>query len=181
MTIKKPQFHTVLLLFAAGVLLAGTSVVVGQAPATEGQALQGELRRMNKNIERIATLLERSVEGQNLELLMQRVEMGSSRLSVAEQNLRGAQTSRASIDDERREIEMRLAQLAGDLDSGTIDMPLEEIERFTQELDLQLRLLKDKVREADREIIALENEVMRQRSRVREWQDYIDGKLSERQ
>ena len=149
--------------------------------AAEASALQGELRRLNANIERIAKLLEQSVEGQQLELLIQRVEMGASRLSLAEQNLHNAKTSRASIDDEKREIEMRLAQLAGELDSGTIDMPLEDLERYTQELDLRLELLRDKVRDADRQIIEIENEVMNQRGRVRDWQDYIDQKLTERQ
>ena len=38
------------------------------------------------------------------------------------------------------------------------DRPLEEIERYSQELDLQLRLLKDQLRDADRQILALEND-----------------------
>lgn len=156
---------------------------MAQAPALapEAQALQGELERLNKNIERIAVLLERSVEGQQLDLLIQRVEMGSNRLALAEQNLHSAKTSRNVIDDEKREIEMRLEQLASGLDSGDIDMPLEEIERYSHELDLRLTLLKAKLRDADRQIIELENEVMRQRGRVRDWQDYIDEKLTEGQ
>ena len=144
----------------------------------ESLDLQGEIRRLNKNIERIATLLERSVEGQQLELLIQRVEMASSRLSMAEQNLHSTKTSRANLDDEKRELEMRLDQLAGQLDTGDIDMPLEEMERYTQELGLQLRLLNERVHDADRQIIELENEVMNQRDRVRDWQDYIDEKLT---
>jgi chromosome segregation ATPase len=171
------------------ILLSGISYTWGAAPsnaqtpalAPEAQALQGELERLNKNIERIAALLERSVEGQQLDLLIQRVEMGANRLSLAEQNLHSAKTSRNAIDDEKREIEMRLGQLASGLDSGDLDMPLEEIERYSHELDLQLTLLKAKVRDADRQIIELENEVMRQRGRVQDWQDYIDEKLTEGQ
>jgi len=143
--------------------------------------LQGEIQRLNKNIERIATLLERSVEGQQLELLIQRVEMASNRLSLAEQNLHSTKSTRANLDDEKRELEMRLDQLAGQLNTGEIDMPLEDMERYTQELGLQLRLLNERVRDADRQIIELENEVMNQRDNVRDWQDYIDEKLTSMQ
>jgi hypothetical protein len=58
---------------------------------------------------------------------------------------------------------------------------LEEIERYSHELDVRSTLLKAKVRDADRQIIELENEVMRQRGRVQDWQDYIDEKLTEGQ
>ena len=67
------------------------------------------------------------------------------------------------------------------LDIGEIDMPLEDMERYTQELGLQLRLLNERVRDADRQIIELENEVMNQRDNVRDWQDYIDEKLTSMQ
>ncbi len=96
---------------------------------------------------------------------------------MAEQNLRSAQATRSSAHGEKMEIEARLAQVAEDLDRGALDMPLEEIERFTQELDLQLRLLKEKLKNADREILELENEVMKQRASIRNWQDYIDEEL----
>lgn len=170
-------------------LLLVTLCVPATGPATaqsepldpQTTALQTELRRLNKNIERIATLLERSVEGQQLDLLIQRVEMGSNRLSLAEQSLRSAKISRAAIDDQKREIDARLGQLAEEIDVGTLDMPVEELERYTRELGLQLKLLKEKVRDADRQILELENEVMNQRDRVRDWQDYIDEKLTSRQ
>lgn len=112
---------------------------------------------------------------------MNRVDMGASRLSVAEQNLRSAKATRSSLDDERLEIEARLAQMAETFDSGTTEMSLEELEQYTRELDLQLNLLKDRLRDADREINELENDVLRQRGNIRDWQDYIDGELTSRQ
>jgi chromosome segregation ATPase len=65
-----------------------------------------------------------------------------------------------------------------ELDRGNLDMTLEELEQYTRELDLHLQLLKDRLRDADREIIELENEVMRQRGHIRDWQDYIDEELT---
>lgn len=167
-----------LLLVTLCALATGPTIAQSETLDPQTAALQSELQRLNKNIERIALLLERSVESQNLDLLIQRVEMGSSRLSLAEQNLRSAQMSRSSIEDEKRELEARLGQLADELDSGTIDMPVEELERYTRDLGLHLTLLKERVRDADRQIIELENEVMSQRESVRDWQDYIDEKLT---
>ena len=113
--------------------------------------------------------------------MIQRVEMGANRLAVAERNLRSAQDTRTVIDNEKLEIEARLTQMADDLDRGAIDMPLEEMEQYTRALDLRLQLLKERLRDADREIIELENEVMRQRGSLRDWQDYIDDELTSRQ
>lgn len=153
-----------------------------EAPIQAPEAsLHAQLERLNGNIERIAQILERSLQGQQLELLIQRVEMGSSRLSVAEQSLLTAQATRTNLDNEKMEIEARLDQMADGLDRGTFDMPLEEIEQYTRELDLQLQLLKERLRDADRQIIGLENEVMRQRDSIRDWQDYIDKELTSRQ
>jgi len=175
---KLDRLPFVLLLTLALLLLAGVAArgqeELDDSPAT----LHSQLERLNDNIERIAILLERSLQGQQLDLLIQRVEMGASRLAVAEQNLRSAQTTRASIDNEKSEIEARLTQMAEELDRGNPDMTLEEIEQYTRELDLHLQLLKDRLRDADREIIELENEVMRQRGHIRDWQDYIDEELT---
>ena len=175
------------LLFAGALPVIMSLLVASPAPGQNEPLdprsldLQGEIQLLNRNIERIATLLERSVEGQQLELLIQRVEMASSRLSLAEQTLHSAKSSRANLDDEKRELEMRLDQLAGQLDTGEIDMSLEDMERYTQELGLQLKLLNERVRDADRQIIELENEVMNQRDNVHDWQDYIDEKLTSMQ
>jgi hypothetical protein len=169
---------------ASVLVIAGLASAAGRAqdaPIETSPALEVQLERLNKNIERIADLLEQSLAGQHLDLLMQRVEVGASRLAVAEKNLRDAQATRSALDDEKLEIEARLAQMAEALDSGTVDMPLEELERYTRELDLRLQLLKDRLRDADREIFGLESEVIRQREHIRDWQDYIDEELTSRQ
>jgi hypothetical protein len=172
----------VLLSFLVSGLMAQPAAYAQQEPLdAQAVALQSQLERLNENIERIAHLLERSLEGQQLELLMQRVDRGSSRLSVAEQNLRSVKATRNSIDNEKKEIEARLVQMAEALDRGDVDMTVEDIEQYTRQLDLQLQLLKDQVRSADRQINELENEVMSQRENIRDWQDYIDEELTSRQ
>ena len=160
--------------------LANATAQAQDVPHEPEPGLHAQLDRLNKNIERIANLLEQSLAGQHLDLLMQRVEVGATRLAVAEKNLRDAQTTRSSLDDERLEIEARLTQMAEGLDSGALDMPLEELEHYTRELDLQLQLLEDRLKDADREIFALESEVMRQREHIRDWQNYIDDELTSR-
>ncbi len=164
-------------------LLATEPILAQESPAVsqESAPLTAQLQRLNQNIERIAKILEQSLQGQNLELLIQRVEMGSSRLAVAEGNLRSARATRNSLDDEKLEIEARLDQMADELDRGGLQMPLEDLERYTREMDLQLQLLKQRLREADREILELENEVTRQRANIRDWQDFIDQELTARQ
>lgn len=176
---RSPLAPSVLL---ALLLLTGTVAGAQEEPVDSQAAdLHSQLERLNQNIERIAALLERSLQGQQLDLMIQRVEMGANRLAVAEQTLRSAQATRSDLDDEKLEIEARLGQMAEALDSGTTDMPLEQIEQYTRELDLQLKLLKERLRDADRKIIELENEVMRQRDHMRDWQDYIDEELTSRQ
>ncbi len=175
---KLDRLPLVLLLTLALPLLLGVAARGQEELDTSQATLHSQLERLNDNIERIAMLLERSLQGQQLDLLIQRVEMGASRLAVAEQNLRSAQATRATLDNEKSEIEARLTQMASELDRGTLDMTLEEIEQYTRELDLHLQLLKDRLRDADREIIELENEVMRQRGHIRDWQDYIDEELT---
>lgn len=139
--------------------------------------LQAQLTRLNKNIERIADMMNSFLEGQRLELMIQRVEMGASRLSSAEESLRKAKATRASIEHEKTELEARLAQIADQLDQGLTSMTADELDSYTREIDLQLRLMKDRTREADRQIIELENEVMQQRANVRDWEDSIDRLL----
>lgn len=169
-------------IFLAFLLLTGVAAHgQEQAPDSQDAALHSQLERLNDNIERIAALLEQSLHGQQLQLLIQRVEMGSSRLAVAERNLSSAQGTRTTLGNEKLEIEARLIQMAEELDRGALDMSLEEIEQYTRELDLQLQLLKERLRDADRQIIELENEVMRQRGSIRDWQDYIDEELTSRQ
>ena len=163
-------------------LILATPVTWAQEANLDSQevGLHSQLERLNNNIERIATLLEQSLRGQQLDLLIQRVEMGASRLAVAEQSLRSAQGTRDALDDEKLAIEARLGQMAEQLDSGTVDIPLEELDQYTRELDLQLELLKERLRNADRKILELENDVMRQRESIRDWQDYIDRELTSR-
>lgn len=174
-----PHHSSIVLLTFVTVFLLPVAVARGENdPVDPEDSLHAHLERLNHNIERIATLLERSLEGQHLELLIQRVEMGASRLAVAEQNLHSAQTTRSSINNERAEIEARMVQIADGLDRGSLEMTAEEAEQYTGELDLHLRLLRDRLRDADREIIELENEVMRQRGNIRDWQDYIDEELT---
>lgn len=175
---KLDRLPFVLLLILTLPLLVGVAARGQEDPDESAATLHSQLERLNDNIERIAKLLERSLQGQQLELLIQRVEMGASRLAVAEQNLRSAQSTRTAIDNEKSEIEARLTQMADELDRGNMEMPLEEIEQYTRQLDLQLKLLTDRLRDADREIIELENEVMRQRGNIRDWQDYIDEELT---
>lgn len=175
----KPNHRSFALLSCLAIaLLSGVAARGQEAPSDSPADLYSQLERLNDNIERIATLLERSLQGQQLELLIQRVDMGASRLAIAEKNLRQAQATRSSIDEEKTEIEARLSMMADEIDSGSLSMTVEEMEQYTRELDLHLKLLKDRLRQADREISELENEVMRQRGNIRDWQDYIDEELT---
>ena len=109
---KLDRLPLVLLLTLALPLLLGVAARGQEELDTSQATLHSQLERLNDNIERIAMLLERSLQGQQLDLLIQRVEMGASRLAVAEQNLRSAQATRATLDNEKSEIEARLTQIA---------------------------------------------------------------------
>lgn len=148
-----------------------------QESATDPRPLPVQLERLNTSLERIVQLLERHAGGQRLELLMKRVELGTTRMAQAEEQLQRVRATKASIENEKLELEARLAQLAEALDAGTVSMSIAAIEHYTGELDLKRRLLERRLQGVDGEIIDLEIQVRERRIEVQSWQDEIDREL----
>lgn len=174
--------------FAAAVLvvLAPTPVTGAQPPAPVPQgvsepALGQELAGIRAALDQIAGLLRRQLEEQRLELILRRVDLAEARLTPLEGALRGARDQRLGVDQERKQLEARLEQLARQVeedDEAVRDMPEGDILRFTSELTLEIRLLGDRLRDLDLRIVEMENEIATDRDLVRRWIDLVDRRLA---
>lgn len=123
------------------------------------QPVQLQLEQLNRSLEKIVMLLERSTDRQRIDLLMQRIELGIDRLSQSEQDLREARGTKASLEDEKLRIETHLASLADQVEFAALDMSTAEIEVMTNSYDIELKVLKTRIRSLELELVELENEV----------------------
>jgi TolA-binding protein len=76
-------------------------------------------------------------------------------------------------------MEGQLELFADRMDTGQVDMPVEEIEAMADDSALQLGLLDRRIKGMDREIVELENALARYQQDLEDWQTLIDRRLSD--
>lgn len=132
-------------LCATGVLVS--ALLAFPAPAQDApaapteDAVARELVRLNRSLEEIVALLKKSAEHQELQLLIQRVELGGRRLTSMENELARTRSSLDGFEEERARLEAMREQLESAHDPTREDA--EVFERQMQELDFRLKLIKD--------------------------------------
>jgi chromosome segregation ATPase len=146
-----------------------------EAPA-EPAGVATELQRLNATLTRIATLLERQLEGQRLDLRLKRLEVASRRVESLEDDLARARSSRTSLADERFGMQSRLEMMATEVEQSDSDS-LPMYEAMTRQAERQMKLLDTRLAELDARILELENELTRRRDDLQALQDRLDREL----
>lgn len=147
----------------------------GGAPAASAEESVGrELVRLNRSLEEIVTLLKQSVEHQELNLLIQRVELSGRRLSSLEDELARVRSSLDGFEEERVRLEAMREQLESVQDPAREEA--EDIERQVQDLDFALKLLKDQSWNREQRKLDLEGKI----STLEEDLQALEGVLDER-
>lgn len=168
----------ILLVFVAGApvpaLLAQESAAEG---AAEPPAVAAELQYLNETLNRIATLLERQLEGQALDLQLKRLEVASRRVDSLEEDLSRVRSSREGLTEERMRVETRLEHLAVRVeDADSEDLP--EFEVALRQSQRMMDRLESRTSELDARILALENELTGRRSDLQALEDQLDRALA---
>jgi chromosome segregation ATPase len=173
----RPHLAAALLLTSTLCAAAG---VRAQEPSPEAPAepagVAAELQRLNASLARIASLLERQLEGQRLDLKLQRLEVASRRLDALEGDLARARSSRTSLADERFGMQSRLEMMSTEVERSDSDA-LPMYEAMTRGAERQMKLLDARIAELDARIAELENELRGRRADLQALEDRLDREL----
>ncbi len=148
-------------LCGTGVLIAAfltLPVPAQDAPTASAEDAYGrELVRLNRSLEEIVALLKRSVEHQELDLLIQRVELAVRRLTSMEEELGRLRNSLEGVEEERLTMEAVREHLEAERDPNAEDA--DAFEQQMEELDFRLKLLKDQSWKREQRALDLEGKI----------------------
>ncbi|MFP3940338.1 MAG: hypothetical protein ACLF0P_08525 [Thermoanaerobaculia bacterium] len=168
----------ILLVFAPAA--AGPVLRAQEAPpagSAEPFAVASELQRLNSTLDRIATLLDRQLEGQALDLQLKRLEVASRRVDSLEEDLSRVRSSREGLTDERMRVETHLEHLAVEVEEADSE-ELPELEVSLRQAQRMMDRLESRTSELDARILALENELTGRRSDLQALEDQLDRELA---
>lgn len=169
----------VLALLLFPVLAASQTPTSDESAATPG-TIEEQLVRLNRTLERIAALLERQLESDEIDLTLKRIEMGESRISSLEDELADARSRRTSTEDEIQGLRMHLQNIEQELATASA----EELEgdrsgydMMTRQATGRLGQLENRLQETEARIYEIENELTRRRADLRSLQEAVDRRL----
>lgn len=147
------------------------------ARAQQAAADTRSLSEIASALTRIATVLEKQLEGGRLDLLMKRVESGQRRLDQVERQLRSAQNDYEGQLQNLKRLDRELRQLAeADLEALGYDQASMQMQM--NHLEFESELTHSRIADLERKIAAYQNEEARRRREVEDWQSFIDRELS---
>lgn len=154
-----------------------TETATGTGAPTD---LGGELARLNRTMDRIATLLEKQVQGRRLDLSLKRIELQTRRVETLEGELRSAEERQRSLEDQKQQTQSQLEVIARQLEA----MGPEELEdnregfRFmTEQAEAELGRIEGRLQESVQRVLELGNELTRRRDDLQAIQDRVDREL----
>lgn len=162
---------------AALAVLLAIPALAQPAAETEPDELTAEVAKLNDHLEELVKLVRQQVEGQTLDLLVQRIQLSAERVQQTERDLRAARQRRESQAEEKVQLEDRMKMFEDQVDRGHIEEA--ELEAFTKQIETSLQRLETRLRSADREIAELEAALGLQRQDLREWQEFVDQRLGD--
>ncbi len=175
---------------AALLTLALTAVPAAAAAAPQPPAaaqalptgLEAEVRALNTTLGELVGLLRRQLEGQYAGVLMQRVQLMTSRMAPLEEELRGARSEQRGLSEDLDRMELigeqveaqYQAELAGGADPEQAEAGRE---RMRADLELRRKQIRDRLWQAEQRVIDLEQRLDRRRVEIETWEGEIDRYL----
>ncbi len=153
-----------------------------QDPPAPPQAAQAaQLAKIQVTLEKIAATLARQSEGQDLDLLMKRVQLGVSQISEVERRLKDAETRREQIQDRKVQHEMQIRMFEARSERAESDgMSPEDREAFVLNMQDQLKRTTQRITTANAEINELQSRVTEAQSDLESWKTDLDRRLGGR-
>jgi predicted nucleic acid-binding Zn-ribbon protein len=156
----------------------GPLAASGQTDPVSSPETAGHLAEISAALNRIVELLESQAESSKLDLIIRRVDLTQRRLEPIEARLRQLRTGREGSAEERFRLRKQLENLADQMAAGTLDVDASEISVSTDYMESELALVEGRLRATDNEITMLENEAVRFRNEIQDWQSWIDRELN---
>ncbi len=169
---------TVLVLAAVAALPA-----TAQEEPLRDAGLEHEVRALNATLGELVELLRRQLESSNAAVLMQRVQLMTSRIAPLEEELRGARADVDGFQSELDELELSAtnfeAQLEREIADGQIS---EERARSLREqqlpgLEQRREQIGERLWTARQRVIDLEQRLAARRAEIETWEGEIDRVL----
>lgn len=167
---RSPLLQTAALL---GVVMLGIAPLAAQPAAPGDGDLAGQLARIAASLEAVENLLAQQVETQTLDLLMKRTQLVSAEAAQLDRQLRSAESSRDSMEDELMRIETQLDAF----EAAGVEMPEEELIAMTAQMEAEQERLIRRLREVESEIVDLDSRLARKRREMDDWREILDRRL----
>jgi hypothetical protein len=168
---------------AASLFLAASAppAVSQEGAADDGAArLVKEMAALNESMREAVALMRAHLEAQKMQLLMRRIEIRHQGLIGLEEELRKNIGERNSVTEELDQLQLSM---------GTLDQRIEDEAGLPQggewrlmrgEMEVRIKVLKDRQYRLDQKVIDLENELNDRRAEIEEWEEAIDAALDQK-
>jgi chromosome segregation ATPase len=163
------------------VLAAAPAAAETPAPADPAARLVQEVGALNRNLERVANLLEEFLAKQEMDMLMKRIEFKSRRLSPLEQELRTARKERSNREEERSHLQMQMEEMERVLEAqereGAEESDADWAPGTKVRMETRMTYLRDAMDALDLRIMELENDLASRREEIEGWEEYLDREI----
>lgn len=152
----------------------------GAVPPDTAATLQAELARINQSMAQLVALLRESMERQDLEIVLKRVELHHLALAPIHEELYSARATKLSLEEEQMRLQSVLDELeeqAGLGDSSVLPALDAEKQAMKRDLEVQLKFLKGRVASAEQRVADLENELRDGQREIKTLEGILDERL----
>ena len=146
-----------------------------ESPAAAEAAVQEQLAQLNSTMREIVTLLERQIEGHETDLLIKRVELSSRSLIAKKERLRKLKGEAVNLEERGASLARTLEATERQLSEAVEDEALQQL--HLEQLKQRLKSVVDRQRDAERELIVLENEVRTEQEDMEMLEAVLDERL----
>ena len=169
-------------------LLVGTALSLGstlpeasqETEPTEPGALLQEVSELNRSMKEIASLLRETLEHQQMNMLMKRLELKTRSLAPMEEELRRARSDHEGVSNNLKELQMHMQFVEEKIEEEELTAvdPSESTWQMQQrQVDLQIEVLQERLKGVEEKMYEMENDLISRRNEILDWEDYLDEHL----
>ncbi len=139
-----------------------------------------QLAHLNATLEHISQLLERQLDGQKLELLLRRVEIGNRRVTSLEQELERADGDKRAMEDQRYRLRAQIDSMTQELQAmspSELEEKRQEYRHRLQNAQTELNVIDVRHQEATQRVLDLQNELEGRKHDLQGLKDLLDRQL----
>ncbi len=169
------RFAPIALLVA---LVASFPATAQPAADLDSAELAAGLAQLNATLLEIKDLLAIQIDTQGLDLLLKRSELASTQAAELEGLLRSAESTRTGLEDQLRNLQSEQEMMEAQMRIGAREADTLAIEAYTRQIEARIDHARDRLRQAEGEVIDLQSRLDTKQRDLGDWQDLIDRRLS---